>query len=74
MHMVVIPTVQFGVKMSSIDQSRAYLALREQITAVRREFGEDTGWRIVQQAVTANLNQVLHERQQSTHTQEKNHA
>ena len=74
MHMVVIPTVQIGVNMSSIDQSRAYLALREQITAVRREFGEDIGWRIVEQAVTANLNQLLHERQQSTHTQEKNHA
>jgi GAF domain-containing protein len=72
--MVVIPTVQFGVKMSSIDQSRAYLALREQITAVRREFGEDTGWRIVEQAVTANLNQLLHEGQQCTHTREKNHA
>jgi len=74
MFMVVFSTVRFGVKMSSIDQSRAYLALREQITAVRREFGEDTGWRIVEQAVTANLNQLLHEHQHSTHTREKNHA
>lgn len=41
--------------MSSIDQSRAYLALREQITAIRREFGEDMAWRIVAQAVQANI-------------------
>jgi len=41
--------------MSSIDQSRAYLALREQITQVRREFGEDTAWHIVEQAVVANI-------------------
>lgn len=74
MHMVVIPTVRFGVEMSSIDQSRAYLALREQITAVRREFGEDTGWRIVEQAVTANLNQALHETIKSKTFQEKSHA
>ena len=41
--------------MSSIDQSRAYLALREQITQVRREFGEDTAWHIVEQAVRSNM-------------------
>ena len=50
--------------MSSIDQSRAYLALREQITAVRREFGEDTAWHVVEQAVVANLALTL--KQEST--------
>lgn len=41
--------------MSSIDQSRAYLSLREQITQIRNEFGEATAWRIVEQAVIANM-------------------
>ena len=50
--------------MSSIDQSRAYLALREQITQVRREFGEDTAWHIVEQAIVANI--ALSLKQEST--------
>ena len=41
--------------MSSIDQSRAYLSLREQITQIRNEFGEATAWRIVEQAVIVNM-------------------
>ena len=37
------------------DQARAYLALRESITALRQEFGEDRAWRIVEAAVVANM-------------------
>jgi hypothetical protein len=47
--------------MSMTDQARAYLALRERITAVLDEFGSDTGWHIVATAVKNNI------------TQEKNH-
>lgn len=41
--------------MSMTDQARAYLALREQITQLRQEFGEDTAWHIVEGAVRANI-------------------
>jgi hypothetical protein len=41
--------------MSMTDQARAYLALRERITAVLDEFGSDTGWHIVESAVRANI-------------------
>jgi hypothetical protein len=43
--------------MSTVDQSRAYLSLREQITQLRQEFGEDTAWWIVESAVRANITQ-----------------
>ena len=41
--------------MSTVDQARAYLSLRENITALRQEFGEDIAWHIVEQAVRANM-------------------
>lgn len=41
--------------MSMTDQARAYLALRESITALRQEFGEDRAWHIVERAVQANI-------------------
>lgn len=41
--------------MSMTDQARAYLALRERITAVLEEFGSDRGWYIVESAVKANI-------------------
>lgn len=41
--------------MSMTDQARAYLALRETITALRQEFGDDTAWHIVEKAVQANI-------------------
>ncbi len=42
--------------MSTTDQARAYLSLREQITQLREEFGDDTAWHIVESAVRANIN------------------
>ncbi len=42
--------------MSMTDQARAYLSLREQITQLREEFGDDTAWHIVESAVRANIN------------------
>jgi hypothetical protein len=41
--------------MSTIDQARAFLALRETITALRKEFGESAAWNIVYRAVEANV-------------------
>lgn len=41
--------------MSMTDQARSYLALREMITALRQEHGEDTAWHIVDRAVQANM-------------------
>lgn len=41
--------------MSMIDQARSYLALREMITTIRQEHGEDVGWHIVGRAVEANM-------------------
>lgn len=41
--------------MSNIDQSRAYIDLKDKIKSIREEFGEDAAWRIVEMAVVANL-------------------
>lgn len=41
--------------MSMTDQARSYLALREQITRLREEHGDDMAWRIVEAAVKANI-------------------
>ena len=41
--------------MSMTDQARSYLALREQITRLREEHGDDMAWRIVEAAVRANI-------------------
>lgn len=41
--------------MSMTDQARSYLALREMITAIRQEQGEDVAWHIVDRAVQANM-------------------
>lgn len=41
--------------MSMTDQARSYLALREQITRLREEHGDDMAWRIVEAAVVANM-------------------
>lgn len=41
--------------MSMTDQARSYLALREMITALRQEHGEDVAWHIVHRAVQANM-------------------
>lgn len=45
--------------MSTVDQARAYLALKSEIAAVRQEFGEDTAWHIVEMAVVANLCEIF---------------
>ena len=60
--------------MSTIDQSRAYLALREQITAVRREFGEDTAWHVVEQAIVANLALTLKQEQICSKSSQLSHS
>lgn len=41
--------------MSMTDQARCYLALREQITRIREELGEDVAWHTVEAAVRANM-------------------
>lgn len=56
--------------MSNIDQSRAYIELKQVIRKIRMEFGEDAAWNIVEMAVVANLCSIIN----SSPKKENEHA